>query len=175
MGGQWPGHTPQRPCHARTGAALARCSPSNCRQWRRLTRNAHSFEPACRSHEHLRAPSPFGRSVVTSAQWSLCREELKRGEFIRPRSPERSSLIPCACALSPSTSPLALAPGPASLSLSPSLSALLRKESCFRGRCCPGGRGAAGKVTPPTTTPRHSLLFCVVFFSVWRAPFSSYV
>ena len=141
MGGQWPGHTPQRPCHARTGAALARCSHSNCRQWRRLTRNAHSFEPACRSHEHLRAPSPFGRSVVTSAQWSLCREELKRGEFIRPRSPERSSLIPCACALSPSTSPLALAPGPASLS--PPLS----PPCCVRSRVFVVGavRGGGGR------------------------------
>ena len=113
---------------------------------------------------------PVGRPVVTSAQWSLCREGFKRGESIRLRSPERSSFIPCACALSLY---LSIGGGPWSrLSLSTSLLALLRKESCFRGRCCPGGRGAGGKVTPPTATPRHSLLFCVVFFSVWRAPFS---
>ena len=84
---------------------------------------------------------PVGRPVVTSAQWSLCREGFKRGESIRLRSPERSSFIPCACALSPSTSPLAVAPGPASLSLP------LSSPCCVRSRVFVVGavRGRGGR------------------------------
>ena len=171
MGGQWAHATTSLPCPygSRAPSLLSlQLPPPRAGGGTRATHIPSSLPAALMNISELLPP--VGRPVVTSAQWSLCREGFKRGESIRLRSPERSSFIPCACALSLY---LSIGGGPWSrLSLSTSLLALLRKESCFRGRCCPGGRGAGGKVTPPTATPRHSLLFCVVFFSVWRAPFS---